>query len=220
MSREAVTHLNALQNDELQPMGFAGHTMPVALKVTVALTFCAAASFQEPTGDLYGVSQSTVHSCIREVTGALYRRANGFEGQSQSAVGFGTITEIPQVQGFTDCMHVVIKAPDRQPVTFLNRKGFYSLNLQLVCDHSANALHCTGSDPGWILGDKGNPKQTWLLTPVRNTTSDAEELFNTCQGSTRATIEQAIGMLKMWFRCQPRRLSHYPCDCTRAVQSS
>ncbi|XP_067908698.1 putative nuclease HARBI1 [Heterodontus francisci] len=201
MAREAVTHLCALLNDDLQPMGFCGHPMPVDLKGTAALNFYTSASFQECTSDLCGVMQSAVHHCIREVTNALYRRAIDYvcfrmdpESQAQRAIGFGFIAGLPQVQGLIDCTHVAIKAPAGRPAAYLNRKDFHSLNVQLVCDHH-------GGVASWR---QGFPLQKWLLTLVRNLTSDAEERYNASHGATRATIEQAIGMLKMLFRCLDR----------------
>ncbi|XP_067888745.1 putative nuclease HARBI1 [Heterodontus francisci] len=209
MSRETVMHLFVLLNDDLQLMDFSGHPMPVALKVTVALTFYASASFQR--------------------AGDYVRFGTDPESQHQRALGFVSITGFPQVRGFTDCTHLAIKAPVGQPAAFLNRKGFYSLNVQLVCDHRNRFLQMCARFPGSchdsfilcrsqvpmlftalaqiqgrILGDKGYPLQTWLLTPVRNPASDAEKRYNACHGSTRATIEQAIEMLQMPFCCLDR----------------
>ncbi|XP_067894165.1 putative nuclease HARBI1 [Heterodontus francisci] len=186
---------------------------------------------QDPPATCVAFQQSAVHCCIREVTEALYRRASDYvhfwtdpESQAQRAFGFGDIAGFPWVQGVINCMHVAIKAPARKPVTFLNRNGFYSLNVQLVCDHRKRVMQvyvcfpgschdsfipCQSQVPllftavaqiqGWILGDKGDTLQTWLLTPVRNLTSNAEGCYNACHGSTRATIEQAIGMLEKRF---------------------
>ncbi|XP_067901778.1 putative nuclease HARBI1 [Heterodontus francisci] len=231
MSREAVTPLCGLLNDGVQQMGFSGHPKAVALKVTVALNFYAYASFQGLTGQLRRVIQSAVHRCRREVTDALYQRAGDHvhfrtnpESQAQRPNGFDAIVGFPQVQGFIECTHVAIKAPAGRPAAYINRKGFHSLNVQLVCDHCKrfmqNCAHFSGSChdavilpqsqvlllstelaqiEGWLLGDKGYPLQTWLLTLVRNPTSDAERRYNVCHRATRATIKQAIGMLKMCF---------------------
>ncbi|XP_067908370.1 putative nuclease HARBI1 [Heterodontus francisci] len=216
MSSEAVTHLCALLNNDLQPLGFGGHPMPVALKVTVPLNFYTSASFQGSTGDLCGVSQSAVHLCIWEVTNALYRTAGNYvlfrtdpESQARRVIGFGTTAGFPQEQGLSDCTHVVIKAATEQPATYVNRKGFYTLNVQLVCDHRKHFLQvcprflgsCHDSfilrqsqvpllfiSPaqiqGLILGVKSYPLLTWLVTPVRNPSSNAQERKNACHSST------------------------------------
>ncbi|XP_067885141.1 putative nuclease HARBI1 [Heterodontus francisci] len=204
MPREVVTHLCALLNDDLQLMGFGGHPMPVALKVTAALNFYASASFQGSTSNLCGASQSAVHRCIREVTNALYRRASDYvrfrmdpESQDLRALGFGAIAGFPQVQGVIDCTYVAIKAPAGQPAEYLNRKGFYSLNVQLAAAmaHSSSTslrchcclLHLAGMAPD--TGEKPHQR--------------CRE-YNACHGSTRATIELAFGMLQMRLCCLDR----------------
>ncbi|XP_067899198.1 putative nuclease HARBI1 [Heterodontus francisci] len=151
------------------------------------------------------------------------------ESQAWRAIGFSSIAGFPQVQGVIDCTHVTIKALAGQPAEYVNRKGFYSINVQLVCDqwkcfmqicsHFPGSCHdafvlCQSQLPllftelaqmeGWLLGDKGYPLQTWLLIPVRQPTIAAEEGYNVSHGATRATIEQAIGMLKMCFCCVNR----------------
>ncbi|XP_067867166.1 putative nuclease HARBI1 [Heterodontus francisci] len=207
MTRETVTHLCALLNDDLQPMSFGGHPMPVTHKMTVVLNFYASESFQRSTGDICGISQSAAHCCTKEMTDALFRR----------------------VQGITDCTHVANKAPPNQPAAFINRKGFHSIKVQLVYNYRKHFLQVSACFPGScddlyilhqsqvpllftsptdlqgsILGDKGYPLMTWFLTPVRNPSNDAEEDYSTCHNSTRVTIEQAIGMLKMHFHCLDR----------------
>ncbi|XP_067908362.1 putative nuclease HARBI1 [Heterodontus francisci] len=231
MTREAVTHLYTMLNNDLQSMGFGGHPMPGALKVTVALNFYASGSFQGSTGDFCRVSQSVVHCCIKKVTDALYCRTSDcvhfridLESQAKRATEFGAIEEFPQAQGVIDCMNVAIKESMEQPATFINRKGFHSINVQLVWDHRKCFLQVCARFPGschdsyilcqsrvlllftapahlqaWILGDKGYPLMTWLLM-LKNPSNDAKECYNSCHGS----IEQAIGMLKMCFHCLDR----------------
>ncbi|XP_078077500.1 anoctamin-9-like [Mustelus asterias] len=50
-----------------------GHLLPV--KVTAVVNFHATQSFQAASGDVCEILQSSVHKCVREVTKALYTRA-------------------------------------------------------------------------------------------------------------------------------------------------
>ncbi|XP_067899184.1 putative nuclease HARBI1 [Heterodontus francisci] len=178
---------------------------------------------------MYGVSQAVVHLCIKEVTSTLFKRASyqtNSDIQAERAVGSRVIIGFPLVQGVIDCTHMSIKTLMDQPAAFINRKGFHSINMQLVCDHQKHFLQVcarfSGSSHnayilqqfqapqlfrpparlrGWIFSDNSYPLATWLLAPVRNPHIAAEERNNTCHGSTGVTIEQATGLLKMRFRC-------------------
>ncbi|KAJ1124287.1 hypothetical protein NDU88_002748 [Pleurodeles waltl] len=52
-----------------------------------------------------------------------------------------------------------------------------------------------------ITGDSGYRNLSWLLTPVRNPRTRAEERYNEAHGRTRRVIERTAGLLKARFRC-------------------
>ncbi|XP_067841588.1 putative nuclease HARBI1 [Heptranchias perlo] len=75
VSRQVVADICSLLHAELLPAGPSSISLPVAVKVTTALNFFASRLFQGATGDIAGVSQSSAHKCIRQVTDGLFRRA-------------------------------------------------------------------------------------------------------------------------------------------------
>ncbi|CAK5089878.1 unnamed protein product [Meloidogyne enterolobii] len=52
----------------------------------------------------------------------------------------------------------------------------------------------------FLLGDSGYPLRDYILTPIPNPRSAAEEKFNRSHKKTRRLIECAIGILKESFR--------------------
>ncbi|XP_067909481.1 putative nuclease HARBI1 [Heterodontus francisci] len=120
--------------------------------------------------------------------------------QAERARGFSTVSGFPMVQSVIYCTHVAHRAPAGQSGAFINHKRYHSMNVQLVCDHRKRIMQVCARYPGschdafilrnsqvpalfsppdgmegWILGDRGYPLKTWLMTPVRNPWSHAEE---------------------------------------------
>lgn len=115
---------------------------------------------------------------------------------------------------------------------YINRKGYFSKNVQLICDFDLNILSCFarfgGSthdafiwensqckefmeaqfnrniDSSWLIGDSGYPLQPWLMVPFRNPESDGQENFNKHHIRARNCVERLNGVLKKVFAC----LSH------------
>uniref|UniRef100_UPI00398F29CD putative nuclease HARBI1 n=1 Tax=Pristiophorus japonicus TaxID=55135 RepID=UPI00398F29CD len=189
------------------------------MKVTIALNFYASGSFQGATADISNISQFVAHCSICDVRDALYRRRMEYE-----TTVFIRIVGFPMVQGAIDCTHVALRALHHNPEIFRKRKRYYSLNVQLVCDHTCTIMainaHYPGSNhdafilsqtgvpalfqppsaaPGWLLGDKGYPLCTWLM--ISSTTPPLLPSTLTMTIMTRCIIQQTIGVLKQWFCC-------------------
>uniref|UniRef100_A0A1B0DMD8 Uncharacterized protein n=1 Tax=Phlebotomus papatasi TaxID=29031 RepID=A0A1B0DMD8_PHLPP len=113
---------------------------------------------------------------------------------------------------------------------FLNRKGYHSLNVMVMCDHLARIMAINGRYGGaahdsfvWshsairrrlemeyrngdvcslLLGrDSGYPLEPWLLTPYRCAAEGTPEAyFNSVHSSARSCNERCLGQLKGRFR--------------------
>ncbi|KAJ1129151.1 hypothetical protein NDU88_007522 [Pleurodeles waltl] len=118
--------------------------------------------------------------------------------------------------------------PDVQVLSeqvYRNRKSYHSMNVQMVCLADQYISQVNAMFPGsvhdayilansnipdmmgqlqrhrvWLLGDSGYPNLSWLLTPVRNPRTRAEERYNEAHGRTRRVIERTFGLLKARFR--------------------
>jgi len=129
--------------------------------------------------------------------------------------------------GAIDCTHVAIRSPGGDDAElFRNRKGYFSINVQLICDarlaitnivarwpgsaHDSNifqnsrvyAQFETGEiDDGYLVGDGGYACKKYLLTPLLQTTNDAERRYNYAQIRSRNCIERVNGVIKRRFPC-------------------
>ncbi|XP_052259893.1 putative nuclease HARBI1 isoform X2 [Dreissena polymorpha] len=112
---------------------------------------------------------------------------------------FYSIAGFPNVLGFVDCTHVKIRAPKRNEMDFVNRKGYHSVNIQMICDpqflitdvvvkwpgsvhdsrifreSSICAKFENGQLDGLLLGDSGYACRTFLLTPYLHTQTQSQE---------------------------------------------
>ncbi|KAG6463784.1 hypothetical protein O3G_MSEX014070, partial [Manduca sexta] len=113
-----------------------------------------------------------------------------------------------------------------QAETYRNRKGFFSINVQVVCDARLNIRNIIARWPGSVhdstifndsplcaqmehgdygnkllLGDSGYPCRRYLLTPLLNPSTPNEESYNRAHIKTRNTVERLFGVLKRRFPC-------------------
>lgn len=107
---------------------------------------------------------------------------------------------------------------------YRNRKGFFSINVQAVCNSNLEFQDIVARWPGSthdatifdasrlrirfiqgemkdeiLLGDNGYSCVKFLMTPLLQTHNRAEELYNESQIRTRNVIERAFGVWKRRF---------------------
>lgn len=138
--------------------------------------------------------------------------------------------QFPGIIGAVDGTHIAILKPRNEEHNFINRKGYHSLNVQLICDSDLKILSVNANYPGsthdsfiwrnseiknflitqynqglrrtWLLGDSGYPLQPVLMTPYLNPVEgSAEARYNRSHIRARNCIERTIGVLKARFRC-------------------
>lgn len=136
----------------------------------------------------------------------------------------------PKIIGAIDGTHIKIRAPVEDANGYVNRKGFHSVNLQVVCNARGLFTHCYAGQPGSVhdarvfrrspvarfleypeqyfpnnchlIGDAAYGIHPHMMVPFRNNghLSMRQKNFNFCLSSTRMAIERAIGELKIRFR--------------------
>uniref|UniRef100_A0A8C5QMX2 Putative nuclease HARBI1 n=1 Tax=Leptobrachium leishanense TaxID=445787 RepID=A0A8C5QMX2_9ANUR len=202
-------------------------------QIMAALGFYTSGSFQTRMGDTIGISQASMSRCVTNVTEALVERVSQFihfpreDGAIQRLKDeFYNVAGVPGVLGVVDCIHVTIKAPNAEDMSFVNHRGLHSLNCILVCDtqgvllwaesHRPGSVHDNAvlhqselcclfeselQKEGWLLADNAFLLQPWLMTPLQVPSSSPEYRYNMAHSATHSVMERTQRALRLRFRC-------------------
>uniref|UniRef100_A0A671PWI3 DDE Tnp4 domain-containing protein n=1 Tax=Sinocyclocheilus anshuiensis TaxID=1608454 RepID=A0A671PWI3_9TELE len=201
--------------------------------VIMTLRFLATGKMQQCTSDDLGPSQSTVSRVLNSTIAALttpniVRQFIDFptdlQTLRQKQEAFMRIAGFPGVVGGIDDTHVHIISPTVNEEAYVNRKGFHSINVQVVFDAAYKILDLVPKWPGLthdsrvlsesgltglfeqnyvrpgchLVGDSGYPLKRWLLTPYRRPQGEQQLNYNSHK-ATRAVVERGIGQHKRIF---------------------
>lgn len=202
-------------------------------QLLITLRFYATGTFQVVIGDTFAVHKSTACSIVHRVTAAIaglrdkyVSFPNNVRDRRNVMNQFYSVAGLPGVIGAIDCTHVPIQSPGGdQAEIFRNRKGYFSINVQLISDQRGYVMDVVARWPGsvhdstildnsrirailetspldgYLIGDGGYPCRRYLLTPLSNPATEAQLRYNTAHAATRNCIERANGILKRRFPC-------------------
>eukprot|EP00112_Aurelia_sp_Birch-Aquarium-sp1_P002200 Seg1236.9 transcript_id=Seg1236.9/GoldUCD/mRNA.D3Y31 product="Protein ALP1-like" protein_id=Seg1236.9/GoldUCD/D3Y31 len=117
---------------------------PVAVEAQVALAlyFLSDGGRMQKTANAFGLASCTVSRIVKRVTRAITSKMKDFlkmpeteEEVKESAANFFKEWGFPQCIGAVDGTHIPIKRPNENPIDYMNRKGFFSLNVQACVDY-------------------------------------------------------------------------------------
>ena len=152
-------------------------SLPPAMQILIALRFYASGSFQEVIllvlllvlvlliGDTFGVSKATVcrtiHSVRCDSRNLRWSCQVWSAGWAETYMYVSGLRQIGQRQNFTklqiflawlgaliDCTHVKIVSPRQYEKVYVNRKGYHSIHVQLVCDADLKIINAVVKMPG------------------------------------------------------------------------
>lgn len=137
-AKDTVQYIVGMVQEELQ-LDSRGYGTSPQLQVLVALRCWARGEVQDDSGDLLGISQPTVSRVCARVARALARCAShiikmptNIAEQEKVIRDFKSIRNFPGVIGAIDCTHIRIKKTGGSLAQYyINRKGYYSLNIQV-----------------------------------------------------------------------------------------
>ena len=160
---------------------------------------------------MINVDRTTACRAIPKVSVVLQRRLQQYVYMSRDQrqtqyikEKFYNLAHFPNVVACVDGTHVRISTPSEHEWEFVNRKGFHSINVQIMCDSDFKIVNCVArwpgsthdsrmlresliyalfeeegfNRPGIILGDSGYPLKEWLMVPIMNPGTAAEQRYN------------------------------------------
>ncbi|XP_066590552.1 putative nuclease HARBI1 [Prorops nasuta] len=184
--------------------------------------------------DRFGVGRATAWRAVRRVVRALNVYLHKFinrpseDEARRTYVNMERTYKFPNVIGAIDGTHIKIVAPKQNAEAYINRKGDYSIQLQVVCDKNLKFTHVycgqVGSvhdmqvfklsgfpkllnennfpDNGHILGDAAYSICKYIMVPFKNNghLTEAQINYNAIHSSARMIVERSIGHLKGRWR--------------------
>ncbi|XP_067614885.1 putative nuclease HARBI1 [Eurosta solidaginis] len=231
MCKDAAWFVFSLIKDKIY-LGARNNAMQPHQMFFIALRFYASGSFQQIVADLSGVSKASASRAITLVSYHLASLRPDFvkfpeteQERLETQAAFKEKANFPRVIGAMDCTHVKINSPGGDDgEVFRNRKGFFSFNVQTICDSKMNILDIVARWPGsvhdsrifrnsrisyrlenrefqngLIVADSGYENSSVVLTPLSNCTNRAENLYNESHIRTRNCVERSYGVWKRRF---------------------
>ncbi|CAH2088329.1 unnamed protein product [Euphydryas editha] len=135
MSRATFQYLHGMMQKDLLRKVKGCPCIPSQTQLMIALWKMATADSYRSVCDRFNVGRATAVRAVRRVTRALFKRA---------PFGF------PKIIGAIDGTHIRINATKEDQRAYVNRKGYHSIHLQLVCDHRCLITNCYAGHPGSI----------------------------------------------------------------------
>jgi nuclease HARBI1 len=120
----------------------------------IALRFFSSATFQTVNSDIFKVHQATVSRCIHKVVDALITIRGDYikfpDDLTDVKQKFYQYGQFPGVIGCVDGTHIPLMRPrgDAEAEIYRNRKGFFSINVQVVAGPNYKIYDIVARWPG------------------------------------------------------------------------
>ncbi|CAK1587254.1 unnamed protein product [Parnassius mnemosyne] len=232
LSKAAAHNLLIKIEDHLEFISERNQSISPINQLLATLRFYATNNSQLTIGDFSGLSTPTAHRIIHRVSAAIaslnheyIKFPNTQQEIRQNQREFYGIARFPRVIGAMDCTHVRISSPGGdQAELFRNRKGYFSINVQTICNANLEIIDIVARWPGSahdstifnnccrkakfeagdygegiLLVDGGYAATSYSMPPLENPGTAVEQLYNESQIRTRNAVERSYGVWKRRF---------------------
>ncbi|CAI6357630.1 unnamed protein product [Macrosiphum euphorbiae] len=232
LSKETFMILLHMIGENIEHKTLRNFSLSAEVQILIALRYYATGTFQAVLGDHIHVHKATVCRIVKRVSLQIAQLRpqyiqfpNNTVQLQQIQARFYKLHGFPRVIGAIDCTHIRIQSPKNDiGEKFCNRKGYFSLNIQAICDSQLKIMNIVARWPGsvhdstifdnsfirakfennefgntFLLGDGGYPCRSYLLTPLLNPRTDAERKYQKAQIGTRNVVERLFGVWKRRF---------------------
>ncbi|XP_012543585.1 putative nuclease HARBI1 isoform X2 [Monomorium pharaonis] len=204
-------------------------------------------------GDRFNMAKSSLSASFVRVVTALCRIAHRIIKWPKRAEieeikeKFQKLSHIPDVLDVIDGTYIPIKAPKIDPEVYINRKCFYGITLQAICEPSLKFIDCFAGYPNsvsdvrifrnsdiyaqiraepqayfpnkeFLLGDKAYPVLTWLI-PSYIDRGNTTEIQKHFNGSLAST-RQVIERSFALLKGRFRRLKYLDMNRTDLIPAT
>lgn len=147
-TKNGINYLTTLLNEKLSASDNRGYPLTVTQQILITLRYFATGSFQIVTGDLIGIYQTTAGRIIHKVAKAIASLSTSYIKMPANSIErrrietqIYSIKRFPNCIGFIDGCQIPIRSPGADNAElYRNRKGFFSINTQYICDAKGKVL--------------------------------------------------------------------------------
>ncbi|XP_050465124.1 uncharacterized protein LOC126858702, partial [Cataglyphis hispanica] len=190
--------------------------------------------------DRFDVGKATTWRAVRRVVNALYLFLYTFikwpikEEAEQTWNIVKDKCGFPKVIRAIDGTHIRIAAHKIYPEAYINRKGYHSIQLQVICDSNLKFIHCYTGQMGSVNDARvfklsgvydlctenyfydnshilmmQHTIDPCVIVPFKDNghLTESQVKYNTCHAQSRIMVERAFGLLKDRFRSILDKLS-------------
>ncbi|XP_069061943.1 putative nuclease HARBI1 [Pleurodeles waltl] len=171
----AIRELGIQLKSDLVPAIRQPTAIPPTVELVFIFHFLVTGSFKGIVGIATGMSQSMFSNVLWKVLSSLVKHMDNYiqfpkpVDMLRVKADFYALAHIPHEIGAIDGIHIALIPPSSDEQVCRNRKGFHSMNVQMVClaDHYISQV--TARFPGSVhdLYMLRNSSVPWLMAPLQ-----------------------------------------------------